>query len=274
MLPVGSKPMKDPMTAPQQDAAVPVSFSSSALAEGELLPLPSPHRKKKLLLTILVILGTFLVLLFGFILVSRYASLYARTVRNLGFDYRQGEQSSDSLLSNDTSVAVEIASQLQGESVSIDAVTMLFDENGGYTPTLTLYDYHRNDAESTLMMKTCAAFWLPVESTELKQTGDVCYTKSGGDWVQDDSLQIPDLYAYCFSVDEDDGFSLYQRYSSTVDDDVYLCELWLMEDRSGDETIYNTLYRYYDGDTLCGVRLLPSYSTDMLVFDIREYETK
>lgn len=265
--------MDKPIASQPEESAVPAEFSSSVLSDSDLLPLPSPHKHKKPLLIILIVLAVILLLLFGYLLMSRYGTLYARTMRKLTFDYRYGEDSDDTLLPNDTSIAQQIAAQLSGDHISISASAMLFDAQGTYTPTLTLYDYHRTAADSALTMETCAEYWLPTEKTELRQSGQVCYKKSGDVWLEDDTMQIPDLYAYCFGVTEDQGITLYQRYYSTVENTVYLCEIWLMEEQIGDEIVYNTLYRYYDYQTerLCAVRLLPSYSNNMLVFDISDY---
>ena len=56
-----------------------------------------------------------------------------------------------------------------------------------------------------------------------------------------------------------------------VDGKNYTCELWLMEDNSGSKTVYTTIYRYYDGSRLAGVRLLFDYDDLMEVYDIKNY---
>lgn len=274
-LPVGNKHSMNKRITPQQEkSAVPVEFSSSTLSDSDLMALPSPHKHKKNLLIVLISLVVIVFLLGSYLLISRYGTLYARTMRKIAFDYRYGEDSDDTLLPNDTSIAQQIAAQHDGDEISISAATMLFDSQGGYTPTLTLYDYRKNEEEASLTMETCAEYWLPTKKTVLRQSGEHCYKKSGDAWLEDDSMQIPDLYSYCFGIGDDENISLYQRYYSTINQTVYICEIWLMEEQNGDEIVYNTLYRYYDYDTkhLRAVRLLPSYSDNMLVFDISDYQ--
>ena len=44
-----------------------------------------------------------------------------------------------------------------------------------------------------------------------------------------------------------------------------------MEDSTGSQTVYTTLYRYYSGNRLAGVRILFDYDRIMEVYDIKSY---
>lgn len=271
----------DIYTDTKTDKEAPASvaeFSSSDIQEADLLPLPSPHRHKKLLVIILVIIFCLLLLVMGYSVAAKHFTLYARTMQQLQFDYRLGEIT-DAPLDDDTAstMADHIKTQLDATSkgVRIQATAMLFNENGTYTPTLTLYDYYHGldaAATDTITMQTCVEYWFPTEATDLMQTADgLCMVKSDGEWVETDELHILDLYDYCFAASEDSNIEHYASYYSEVGNVRYLCEIWLMEEASSEGTVYNTIYRYYNGNKLCAVRLLPSYSTNMLVFDITDY---
>lgn len=242
-----------------------------------MLPLPSPHRHKKLLTVILVTVLGLLLLMMGYTVAAKHFTLYARTIKQLRFDYRRGELTDEPLDEISPSTADTVKEQLDatGKGVRIQATAMLFNENGTYTPTLTLYDYyHAADASvaDTITMQTCAEYWFPTETTDLMQAADgTCMVKSDGEWAATDELHVPDLYDYCFATEATKGVEHFASYFSEVGNVRYLCEIWLMEEEGSDGTVYNTLYRYYNGGKLCAVRLLPSYSTNMLVFDITDY---
>ncbi len=265
------------------DADVPASvaeFSSADLSDANLLPLPSPHRHKKLLTIILVIVLCLLLLLMGYTVAAKNFTLYARTLKQMQFDYRYGELTDEALESITQTTADIVKDQLDtsDKGLRIQAIAMLFNENGTYTPTLTLYDYYHTadkTAADTITMKTCAEYWFPTEITKLMQFDDgSCMVESDGKYVETDEMHIPDLYSYCFVTEETKGVEHYTSYYSQVDGTLYLCEIWLMEEKSGDEIVYNTIYRYYNGVKLCAVRLLPSYSTNMLVLDITDYHAE
>ncbi len=271
-------------TTPVTDVELPASvaeFSSADLKDADLLPLPSPHRHKKMLTVILVVVLILLLLLMGYAIAAGNFTLYARTIKQIKFDYRQGEITDQPLEAVTKTTADVIMQQLGERDVAIEAVAMLFNENGTYTPTLTLYSYlhtAKETAADTLTMQTCAEYWFPTETTSLKQNADgQCYISTENEqnnWTETDSFHIPNLYDYCFATEETDGVEHYASYHSRVGNTNYLCEIWLMEEESEEDTVYNTLYRYYDGDRLCALRLLPSYSTNMLVFDIVDYRAE
>lgn len=252
-------------------------FSSSDIQEADLLPLPSPHRHKKHLTILLVAILCLLLLVMGYSVAAKHFTLYARTMRQLRFDYRLGEITDAPLDDTTSTMADNIKTQLDaaGKGVRIQAAAMLFNENGTYTPTLTLYDYYHGldaAATDTITMQTCVEYWFPTETTDLMQTADeACMVKSDGEWVATEELHILDLYDYCFAASEDNNIEHYASYYSEVGNVRYLCEIWLMEEESSEGTVYNTIYRYYHSGKLCAVRLLPSYSTNMLVFDITDY---
>lgn len=267
-------------TATEIDKDTPASvaeFSSADIKDTDLLPLPSPHRHKKPLIVILVTVLGLLLLLMSFTVAAKHFTLYARTMKQLRFDYRRGEITDEPLDEIHPSTADTVKEQLDGagKGVRIQATAMLFNENGTYTPTLTLYDYYHGleaSASDRITMQTCAEYCFPTETTDLMQTADgICMVKSDGEWVATNELHIPDLYNYCFATEATKGVEHFASYYSQVGNIRYLCEIWLMEEESGDGTVYNTLYRYYNGAKLCAVRLLPSYSTNMLVFDITDY---
>lgn len=262
------------------DEEIPASaaaFSSANFQEADLLPLPSPHRHKKLLIIILTIVLSLLILLLIYSVAAKNFTLYARTMKHLRFDYRQGEISDAPLDDITPALADDIKEQIDAaeQGVRIQATAMLFNENGTYTPTLTLYDYYHSldaGATDTITTRTCAEYWFPTETTDLMQTDDgSCMVKLDGEWVQTDELHIPNLYDYCFATTQTKGVAHYASYYSQVCDMQYLCEIWLIEEEGDEGIIYNTVYRYYSGGKLCAVRLLPSYSTNMLVFDITDY---
>lgn len=266
----------DTKTEKEAPASV-AEFSSSDIQAADLLPLPSPHRHKKRLVIILVIVLCLLLLVMGYSVAAKHFTLYARTMQQLRFDYRLGEITDAPLDDTTSTMADDIKAQLDAASkgIRMQATAMLFNENGTYTPTLTLYDYYHGfdaAATDTITMQTCVEYWFPTETTHLMQTAnEACMVKSDGKWVETDELHIPDLYAYCFAASENSNIEHYASYYSEVGNVRYLCEIWLMEEESSEGTVYNTIYRYYNGGKLRAVRLLPSYSTDMLVFDITDY---
>ncbi len=264
------------IAAQTEDAPAPVAeFSSAALTGAELLPLPSPHRHKKKLLVLLCIVLVLLMAVTGYSAAAAHLTLYARTQKHLAFDYRNGEICTNPLPEGGESKAAAVKNQLNGDAVHISATAMLFTEEGRYNETLTLYDYSHTPQGAELTMETCAAYRFGTEKTQLRQTaGGITEAFADGTWQADASLQIPDLYSYFFADEETKGMELFESHHSTVGSRTYLCEIWLMEEQQGDTIVYNTLYRYYFGDTLAAVRLLPSYSKNMLVFDVGGYRAE
>ncbi len=259
---------------PKEMQAAPAVFSSSSLNAEASAPLPYQTARKRRLITVLLIL-LILSLLFGTVLlIFRFCNPYQRYLRRNPFDYRKGEISTELASGSENSIALAIAESIRDESVSISAAKLEFTEEASLLPTVTFYDYQHLGQNTRVRIETATDNWMFTASLEALRKGDSGYIREKDRWVSDNVVQIPNLYQYCFAVEssENNTISHYSTFLSTVDDVQYQCEIWLMmESKQNQRPVYYTLYRYYQEDKLRAVRVLPSDTTEILVYQIASY---
>lgn len=230
-----------------------------------------PRPKKKLIL--LLILVAALVLVFVISLAARHFNYYHSVLNRLQFDYREGEGVYEGVDDTGGSLAKALSDQIGDSPVQLHTAMYMFDANQKLINYVSEYDY-RHDAEGdTLDVKTGTEKSLFKKSFSYRRTMTGNQKRKGSDWEYNSEAYVPKLNEYFFGTQDHGGI----RYAFQESSDVeiggknYTCELWLMEDASGSQTVYTTLYRYYSGSQLAGVRILFDFDTVMEVYDVRNY---
>lgn len=233
-------------------------------------PLPDAigAEQKKPVFRIITCIVAGLALLAGiFLLCSNLFGLYDRTFKQLSFDYRDGETIGEVIAELPESRSIE------DKTISITAARYSFDSAEQLDISASALEYSHNSTEDSLHEKIGVPNWLFSQSYNLRQIGNFCEEKSLFRWKSTDEHFVPDLAAICFATESTDRavIQFYDHYHSEVDGKNYQCEIWLMEEIVSGQTVYHTIYRYYDGDRLAAVRVVKSNSDFMDVYDIKSY---
>lgn len=241
----------------------------------EYAPLPdavgTTSRRSAKIRLLLIVLGI-LLLLAGLLFYNAQFNFYDRTMRHLGFDYRNGESIGASL-GTDTSVAIPIANRVQNSTLSLHAVHYVLIDAATTDRTVTVLDYTHAADHNAIALRSGVEDWIFTKSESIRETSDGCEVKSGFHWEQTTELQVPD-YATLFFAAADTAHhkvKLYDCYPACVNEKQYTCEIWLIEQKDVEQPVYFTVYRYYSGDILAAVRILNSNASTMSVFDITDY---
>lgn len=251
----------------------PAVFSSAELSAETSVPLPYQAVRKRRLFTVFLVLLTILLLFGAIVLIFHFCNPYQRYLRRNPFDYRKGEISSDPFSNSNNSIARAIAESIDDQAVSISAAKLEYTPDMTLLPTVTFYDYQHLGQNSRVNIETAMDNWMFTASLDALSKGNDCFVRDNDRWISDAVIQMPNLYQYCFAVEssENNTISYYHSFSSTVGETQYECEIWLMETKKNQHIVYDTLYRYYHNDTLCAVRVLPSDTTEMLIYQIASY---
>ncbi len=214
-------------------------------------------RRKKIALIILALLSAAALLLGGFLFFARRYNFYSKTMKNLQFDYRNGE-SMDEETKTDLAARAEALAGKIGSNVRLHANVYAFSVNRELSSTVSQYDYTRTADEENLHICTGKEGWFSTASTDLKHSLN----------QEDSEAAFPHLYAFFFAAESSDDFTLQcvDSYYTGVGKTTYVCEVYVMDTA---DTNY-TLYRYYCGDTLKAVRVLSTQTERMDVYDITE----
>lgn len=221
------------------------------------------------LILVLLIVAFIVVIAFG-----RKFNFYQETIGTLRFDYRNGEVNGPPIEDAMHSYAVELAQQTRGRQINASIVHYQFDEQKHLEQTVTKYDYAYNVNEVRADIKKGTASWYGAREQTVRRTDTNGYQiMKGSDWVEDDQAYIPPLYTYLFEIGETPTrrFDWHQSYDSVINGKIYTCEIWLLTDTSSGEPVYLTLYRYYDGSTLRGVRIANQFDMTLQVYDVQSY---
>ena len=232
------------------------------------------EQKQKQKIRLLVILSAICVLLGIGFLGSRFLNYYDRTLRNVLFDYREGESVISSDISDGGEKALAISDSIGG-SIHIDAVEMWFSiSNRTIEDSISGMIYEYSGVGESLSIRTGVRNALLTKKSSLRRRSGVCEEEQKGEWTTVSDAQLPCLLDFCFSA-TDHGNSLLHfdsSYSTRVNGTAYNCEVWLLETKLNGITSYFTLYRYYGSDNrLSAVRVLPGSSNLMAVYEIKNY---
>lgn len=231
------------------------------------------ERDPKIKIRILVILVAVLILVFVVSLAAKKNNYYHSVLNNLRFDYREGEATFDTVIDSPGSKARALSEQIAGQQIRVNTAMYLFDEQQKLQNIMTEYDYTHNATEDILDVRTGSENALFTKSFAYRRGSTGYQKRSGGVWEDDAEAYVPKLNEYFFGTESHAGmnFACQDSFFVEIGGKNYTCELWLMEDNSGSQTVYTTIYRYYNGSTLEGVRLLFDFDTLMEVYDIKNY---
>lgn len=243
-----------------------VPYCGSDEAETEL---PKSNKKFVLLISLIIV-----VVLLAFIMMfARKYNFYQSALNGLQFDYQQGEIVYNESIDSPGSLAASLSEQIGNRPVRVDAAMYLFDQKQNIQNIMTEYSYSHSADESILDVRTGSEKSLFMKHFTYRASSMGYQKKSGSDWKDDPDAYVPKLNEYFFGTQNHAGirYGCEQSSEVNVDGKDYTCELWLMEDNSGPKTVYTTIYRYYSGSRLAGVRLLFDYDDLMEVYDIKNY---
>lgn len=254
-----------PPAEPEQPEAGFVPYCAEAADE-------KPKRNWKLVL--LIILLILVIIGFCFTLFSRKLNFYSRTLSALNFDYRNGESSAVQDETGDGHYAGNLSQQCKNHQVDLKAVEYTFDESRNISKTLTRYDYSYNVNEVVSEAKIGTANWFLTQKQGYRYSkANGLETGNGDKWEPASEGYIPALFTYCFATESNavESFRWRDTYQTEVNGIQYNCEIWLLCDTGSGSPVYLTLYRYYNGERLAGVRVLSNTDDFMTVYDIQEY---
>ena len=224
--------------------------------------------------TVLLILGLLVAAGVIVIIFGRTFNFYQTVIGSLSFDYRDGEMAGDPIEDEYESYAALLADQCRGKQLNATIVHYQFDDQRNLDSVVTKYEYAYNVNEVRADIKRGTAKWYGAKEQTVRRTNVNGYEiLKGNEWQSTPDAYIPPLYTYLFEVGETESrkFDWYASLDSVVNGKLYTCEIWLLTDNSGSETVYLTLYRYYQGDRLCGVRVLNNIDTSTQVYDVQSY---
>lgn len=243
-------------------------------ADTETAAVDKEERKRAVKRILLILLIVTAVLATLFLIFGKNFNFYRRGMRNLEFDYRDGEGVQREDTQNGGEYSLALAGRYATGKVRIEAYSYGIDTESGETlDYLSEFDYLGTASEETLTEKSCSSdMYLSSESKFRKdaETGEVGQ-KRGGKYETSADLYFPGLRDFCVSASSRgrSKLSFHESYDTTVGANSYTCEVWLLEDDTG-APVYYTLYRYFSAGELCAVRVLRSDSTLMEIYDIRE----
>ena len=242
-----------------EEGFVPYCGSDEALAQ--------ERKKQKLYHIIVGVIGAIVVCGFLFLVIGRSFNFYHKTVNTLKFDYRDGEtvQPDESLQKG--ACAEKVSKEIGSRQISADIVMYLMDEKAAMLDGISGYQYQHSPQTDTLSICSGTKSWPFSKKSEIRVP-----LKDGRAPVTED-YKKPLLYELMFGCNSHDAFFFesYDAYYSVVDGKQYTCEVWLLADAAREKTSYYTLYRYYDGSRLAGLRVLDDSDALMEIYDIRSY---
>lgn len=206
-------------------------------------------------------------------LFGRKCNFYHAVLQNLHFDYREGEAIIEETIEGSGNYARALTDEIAGQPIQVQAAMYMFDEKQNLQNIMSEYDYTHNGVEDILDVKTGSENSMFMKHFTYRKSSAGYQKKSGKSWKEDAEAYVPKLNEYFFGTQDHNGmlFTCEQSSLVSVSGKRYTCELWLMEDNSGSQTVYTTIYRYYDGSRLAGVCLLFDFDTMIEVYDIKNY---
>ena len=230
--------------------------------------------KRRLRLLIPLILLGLTAVVTGTLLLLMKFNRYHTVMKNLKFDYRTEETpgSRDGIEPGALSVAA--ASQIGTQPVRVKTAAYLLDDNGKTDNTVLEYTYLSSMGLTQLKTVSSAVSSIRSKTTEIRTKSSGIETLEDGHWKASEKGYIPPLFDYFFEVHSHDNMTIgcYDTYATTVGSKEYVCEVWLIDERIGESVQYDTVYRYFDGDTLAGVIILRDSDEWKEVFDIQSVE--
>ncbi len=206
-------------------------------------------------------------------LIGRPFNFYHNMLDGLRFDYTEGEIMDEEPMQKHSSISRSIAETIGNKPVHINACLYVMDEKFQVDSIISEYDYQHETGMDTLISRSGSSGSFFTKTVTYRRDGSGTKKKSGSDWKADPNAFVPNLYEFFFGT-EDHGayeFSLYEIHGADVKGMRYTCEIWLMSQTVGSEMLYYTLYRYFDGNQLAGVRVLCDIDTTIEIYDVKSY---
>lgn len=252
---------------------------SSPDAEGTFVPYASEFhegkQKAKKMLRLLMITFCAVVAVTLTLAVLRHQNFYHKAVKQLAFDYREGEAIDTETDVGFGTFSAELAKNMTG-NLSFTARQTLFNMEGKFIPAISDYEYTASGKEQYLTVRTGTENAIFTGGSEQRLTAEGYALKKGSKWETSSEYAFPNYKQLFFGVDSTDKYTFvcYDSYATIVDVRAYTCELWLIEDHTGGGTTYYTVYRYYNaGGRLMAVRVLSDRDEVMEVYEITGYTT-
>ncbi|MBQ8921283.1 MAG: hypothetical protein IJ060_03860 [Oscillospiraceae bacterium] len=245
-----------------------VPYAAEAAAEEK-----SGRKHKKLILIPLILLSV-IALAAGVLLLLTRFNRYHSVMKNLKFDYRAEEIPGGREGVEQGARSIALADRIGSQPVRVKAAVYLLDDNGKTDQTVLEYNYLSSMGLTQLKTVSSAASSIRSQTTELRTKGEGYETLEDGEWKPAEKGYIPPLYDYFFEVRSHNNITIgcYDTYETQVGGKDYICEIWLIDEQIGDTVQYDTVYRYYDGESLAGVIVLRDSDNWKEVFDIQSYE--
>ncbi len=232
----------------------------------------SGKQHRLILLIPLVLLGV-VVIIAAVLLLLTHFNRYHRVMKQLSFDYRD-EIPGAKDIEHTGERSIALAKELKDAPVRVNAICYLLNEQDQGDGTVAEYNYLSSKGLTELKTVTSAKNGLRSKEKNVRLRADGYEILEGDEWVAAEKEYIPDMRDYFFGISSHNNVTIgcYDTYDTTVNGKPYVCEVWLMDETFGSQTVYSTLYRYYDGSRLAAVIVL--HDTDELkeVYDITSYE--
>ena len=258
--------------APEQPEQPEEGFVPYAAEAAEEEKQKGRHRLRVLIPLILLIV---VLIAAALLLILPKFNRYHKVMKELSFDYRmRKEEIGDREGITPGMLAAKLATELKDQPLRVKAACYLIDESGKEDGTVVEYNYFSSKGLEQLDTCTSAKDSLRKEEKAVRIAGAGYERKEDGKWVSAENEYIPDLRDYFFGVQTHGAVTVgcYDSYHTTVNGKAYVCEIWLIEEQIGSKTVYNTVYRYYDGEKLAGVIILRDDEKLNEVYDISDYE--
>ena len=236
--------------------------------------LEAAGKKQKRKVVLLLVLLFLAVAGFVFTFLAKTQNFYQRTLMSLKFNYLEGEIEGDVDEFSEGDLSAALSDQCRGRQIQAEAVLYTFNEEGALLNSLSTYSYSYTPQEQLLNTCSGASGWFSKKKSQMRLTAENGFEiMEKGAWKQQQEGSMTLLYDFFFETksDENKQFQFRQSQKAVIEKKPYTLEVWTLCDKSTGKSIYYTLYRYFSGMTLAGVRVLSSEDKLMDVYDIQSY---
>lgn len=238
----------------------------------EALKAADKKQKRKIVLLLILILLSAAGFVFAYL--AKTQNFYQKTLMSLKFNYLDGEIEGETDEYSEGDLSAALSDQCRGKQIQAEAVLYTFNEEGALFDSLSAYSYSYTPQEQMLSICSGTSGWLSKRKSQMRLTTENGFEiKEKDSWHQQLEGSMPLLYDLFFETKSDDSkqFQFRGAQKSTIEKKPYTLEVWTLCDKSTGKTIYYTMYRYFSGMTLAGVRVLSSENKLMDVYDIQSY---
>ena len=231
-------------------------------------------KKQKRKIVLLVILLVLAIAGFVFAFLAKTQNFYQRTLSSLKFNYLDGEIEGEVDEFSEGELSVALSDQCRGKQVQAEAVLYTFNEEAALLNSLSTYSYSYTPQEQQLNICSGASGWFSKKKSQMRLTAENGFEmKEKGSWTPQQEGSMPLLYDFFFETksDENKQFQFRGAEKTFIESKPYTLEVWTLCDKSTGKNVYYTLYRYFAGMSLAGVRVLSSEDKLMDVYDVQSY---